>query len=193
MSPHPTRRDFVSSSARLLGGGWAMLHLPAIASLSACARESAERGEPFATLTPEEGRTMTAFASRIFPSDELPGATEAGAAHFVDGALGGIFEGMLPPVRAGLGALDARAAEAGGPSFADLPIDRQVALMEEVEESEFFFLARLLTIMGVLADPLYGGNRDGAGWELVRLEHRPVFRPPFGYYDAGYTAEEEAD
>lgn len=194
MSPRePTRRDFVSTSTRFLGGGWLILHLPAIASLSACARESAELGEAFVTLTADEGRVMAAFASQIFPSDDLPGgAEEAGAAWFIDGALGSFFGGMLPPIRAGLGALDERALEVAGSTFADLASDRQVELMREVEDTEFFFLARMLTILGVFADPSYGGNRDGTGWALLGMEHLPAFHPPFGHYDAEYALNGEA-
>lgn len=105
-----TRRDFVSSSAGLLGGGWLWLNVPVIVSLSACAREAAVNDEPFVLLTPGEGRAMRAFAARIIPSaDGSPGAEEAGAVWFADRALDGPFAGMLPPVREGLADLNARA------------------------------------------------------------------------------------
>ena len=77
----PTRREFVSTSAGLFGSGWLWLNLPAIASLSACARDAARDDAPFRILSVEQGAAMRAFAARIIPSDEeLPGAEEAGAA-----------------------------------------------------------------------------------------------------------------
>jgi hypothetical protein len=48
---HPTRREFVSSTAGMLGGGWLWLHLPVIATLSACARDAARTNEPFAMFS----------------------------------------------------------------------------------------------------------------------------------------------
>ena len=191
-SPNPGRREFVASSASLLGGGWLALHLPLISALAACARDAAVRNEPFTTLTGAQARTMTAFAAQIMPSDaELPGATEAGAVHFVDRALAGPFSGMRDPVIAGLADLDRRAAGRGrdsagtaAASFADLAAADQIAIMREVEATPFFNLARMLTIMGVVADPSYGGNRDGAGARILAMDHRAVYAPPFGWYDA---------
>lgn len=191
-STNPSRRDFIASSAGLLGSGWLTLQLPLLSSLAACAREAAVRNEPFTTLTGAQARTMSAFAAQIIPSDaELPGATEAGAVHFVDRALAGPFSGMRDPVIAGLADLDRRAAGRGRDSagaaltsFADLQAAEQVAIMREVEAEPYFELARMLTIMGVVADPSYGGNRDGAGERLLAMEHRPVYAPPFGWYDA---------
>ncbi len=37
--------------------------------------------------------------------------------------------------------------------------------------------------MGFLANPSWGGNREGAGWKAIGFEDRHVFQPPFGYYD----------
>lgn len=170
----------------MLGGGWIALHLPLLGALAACARDAADRHESFTTLTPEQARTMAAFAAQVLPSDDqLPGATEAGAVYFVDAALDKHFTGMRDPVRAGLDDLDARARSrgAGITSFAELDPSAQVAVMREVEETPFFFMARMLTVMGTIADPSYGGNRDHAGERILAMEHRPAWAPPFGWYD----------
>lgn len=186
----PTRRDFVKSTAGMFGGGWLWLQLPAIATLSACARDAAVSNSPFATLSAGEGRAMRAFAARILPSgDGLPGADEAGAAWFVDGALGGPMAHARELIGDGLADLDARALAEHSVVFADAGEDQQDALMREVEETEFFFVARLLTVAGVFADPSHGGNRDHAGFTLLEMEHAPAFRPPFGWYDEQYMRE----
>jgi hypothetical protein len=181
----PTRREFVSSTAALFGSGWLWLQLPTIATLSACARDAARREEPFRNLSAEGGRTMRAFAARIIPSgDGIPGAEEAGAAWFVDGALGtetfGPVSGLLA---GGLADLDTRAMTAHSLAFADASAEQQDALMREVEDSQFFFVARLLTLAGTFADPSHGGNRDHAGFTLLQIEHAPAYQPPFGWYD----------
>ena len=48
----------------------------------------------------------------------------------------------------------------------------------------FFAVARSLVVIGTFADPSYGGNRGGAGWKMVGIEHRSSYAAPFGWYDA---------
>jgi len=131
---------------------------------------------------------MAAFAANILPSDEHPGATEAGAVYFVDAALGSLFVPMRDVVKHGLGDLDTRAVSNGASSFAALAPERQISVMREVEGTPFFFNARMLTMMGVLSEPQYGGNRNSVGFDLLRREHGGVWQSPFGYYDAQTTA-----
>jgi hypothetical protein len=193
--PLPTRREFVSSTAALFGGGWLWLQLPALASLSACARDAARRNDPFTTLSPGEGHVMRAFAARIIPSgDGIPGAEEAGAAWFVDGALSnGPFASLREMMSEALGDLDTRSMTAHGVAFADAAPEQQDALMHEIEESQFFFIARMLTLAGTFSDPVHGGNRDHAGFALLQMEHAAAYQPPFGWYDRQYAGSSDAD
>lgn len=46
---------------------------------------------------------------------------------------------------------------------------------------------RYLTVVGFLASPRYGGNRNGIGWEVIGFKDEHTFQPPFGYYDREYT------
>jgi hypothetical protein len=184
MTAEPSRRQFVASSASAVGGGWLWLQLPAVSALAACARDAARRAEPFATFTPAEGVAFRAFAARILPAEHgLPGAEEAGAAWFADRALGTLMPEMLAPVREGLNDLDGRARAAHGAAFERLQPAQQDALLRDVEESTFFFLARMLTLAGVFSAPEYGGNRDGAGDRILGVEHHASYQPPFGWYD----------
>lgn len=185
-SPLP-RREFLADTGRAAVSGWLTLQLPWLAALAGCARADAAHGAAFGTLTAAEGRTMRAFAAQILPSDpELPGAEEAGAVHFVDRALGlPMYDEMLPRVRTGLADLDARARARGtADGFASLADADQIAVMQQVETTEFFGAARFLVLAGTFADPSYGGNRGMAGWHLLGMEHRPRYEAPFGWYDA---------
>jgi len=169
-----------------MGGGWTALHLPVLTSLAACARDASARAEPLTLLTAVEGRTLGAFADRILPPDPgLPGAVDAGAVHFVDRALAELMPPVAPVVREGLAELDRRS----GGDFAGLDATRQDEVMRALEDSEFFYVGRMLVLCGVFADPKYGGNRDGAGNELVGIEPHGAHSPPFGWYDAQYAAE----
>ncbi|CAN5879934.1 hypothetical protein BH23GEM9_BH23GEM9_08900 [soil metagenome] len=184
----PTRREFVSTSAGAFGGSWLWLNLPVIVSLSSCARDAAERGEPFVTFTAAEGRAMRAFAARVLPSsDNSPGAEEAGAVWFADRALGELFPDMLAPVREGLASLDERARATGGTAFAELGAEQQDTLISDVVDTEFFFLGRMLVVMGVFSDPSWGGNRGHVGEALLGIEHAAGYQPPFGWYDAEHA------
>jgi gluconate 2-dehydrogenase gamma chain len=184
-----TRRDFLGASTQFLGAGWLLLNLPLLASLSACAREAARSSEPFTILTEAEAAAMRALAARILPSDETPGAEEAGAVYFVDLALAGPFAGMLEIVRPGLAELDGQTERRGAARFADLSPEAQDEAIRAVQDTPFFANARMLTVMGVLADPSHAGNREGAGDRMMGFTHAPVWQPPFGHYDAPYTPE----
>jgi gluconate 2-dehydrogenase gamma chain len=182
---HPTRREFVSSTAGMLGGGWLWLHLPVIATLSACARDAARMNEAFTMFSVAEGQAMRAFAARIIPSEtDSPGAEEAGAAWFADRALAGPFAALAESVRAGLADVDARSRAAHGAVFARLTAAQQDVIMGEMVEAPFFADARMLVVMGTFSDPAHGGNRDHAGFTLLGMQHAPAFVPPFGWYDA---------
>lgn len=182
-----TRREFLGASTQLLGAGWLLLNLPLLASLSACARESARTSAPFTILTDAEAAAMRALAARILPTDETPGAEEAGVVYFVDLAVAGPFAGMLEIVRPGLAELDTWTERRGGARFADLSPEAQDEGIRAVQDTPFFTNARMLTVMGVLADPTHGGNREGAGDRMLGITHAPVWQPPFGHYDARYA------
>jgi gluconate 2-dehydrogenase gamma chain len=187
-TPSGTRREFIASSTALLGGHWLALQLPMLDSLAAWARTAAAEQAAFTILSPAEARTMEAFAAQIIPSDaSSPGAKEAGAIWFIDRAIGpGYFPEFREPIKAGAADLDARARRRrdGVVSFADLSMSEQISTMRQVEDTPFFYMGRMLSIMGTLADPRHGGNRDHASERILGIEHQPSYQPPFGWYDA---------
>jgi len=182
-----TRRGFLSRSRQSLTGGWLSYQLPWIGVLAGCARDDAARGAPFLHLTPAEARAMKALAARILPSDDgTPGAEELGVVYFIDRALGTPnFSTQLPLVRTGLADLDTSARDAGERSgFAALTSQRQIRIIQRIDHTPFFAAARALVVIGAFADPTYGGNRGGAGWKMLGIEHGISFSAPFGWYDA---------
>lgn len=106
--------------------------------------------------------------------------------HFIERALAVPFFAHYAPVISGGSAdLDRRADAAGArQGFSSLPAAGQIALMREIEHTEFFAAARTLVVMGTFADPSHGGNQNGLGWNLIGIDHRPSYAPPFGWYDA---------
>jgi gluconate 2-dehydrogenase gamma chain len=93
-------------------------------------------------------------------------------------------------VLAGLEDLDARARTIDGRAdFAALSGVQQIGIMRAIEHEPFFALARVLVVLGMFADPMYGGNKGGVGWAMLGFDHRPTHVAPFGWYDAQERAE----
>ena len=152
--------------------------LGAVAAVPGSVLAQAARAAPYANLTAAEAATLEAFVARLIPSDSNgPGALEAGAARYLDGALGNALAAQRPAYAAGLAALDAYARSRGGASFATLPPARQDELIGDLEalrapgftpsSAAFFELVLGHTLEGTFGDPHYGGNQDFIGWELI--------------------------
>jgi gluconate 2-dehydrogenase gamma chain len=139
-------------------------------------------------LSAAEAADIEAVASQIIPTDDSPGAREAGVAYFIDRALATFLAQLAGDYRAQLAAFQAgfRERHPSAGSFASLASGQQVEYLREVDQTPFFNTTRLLTLLGMFSLPVYGGNRDGVGWKLLGFEDAHVFFPPFGYYDRDY-------
>lgn len=138
-----------------------------------------------AHLSAEQGVEIEAIAARIIPSDDSPGAREAGVLYFIDGSLGTFAKDQMPLFTAGLTALSKTVAKshAGQRKFSALTPEQQDAVLRGMEQTPFFGAMRFATIAGFLALPKYGGNRDYVGWKFIGQEHALEQHPPFGWYD----------
>ena len=146
----------------------------------------------FRTLTQAEGATLQAIVARLIPSDQNgPGALEAGAAVYIDRALGGPLASALPAYRSGVAALDRHAHVERGDGFAALDPSNQDDLLAALESddvpgfgaagasgSAFFEMLRTHTIEGTFCDPAYGGNANFIGWELLGYPGLRTTVPP---------------
>jgi len=139
-------------------------------------------------LSAAEAADIDAVASQIIPTDDLPGAREAGVVYFIDRSLATFFSQLAGDYRAQLAAFQAafRERHPSDGSFASLPSERQIEYLKKIDQTPFFTTTRLLTILGMLSSPAYGGNRNGVGWKLVGFEDAHAFASPFGYYDRAY-------
>ena len=135
-----------------------------------------------------EAADVEAVAAQIVPTDETPGAREAGVLHFIDLALATYFPQLASDYRANLAEFQStfRGRHPGAASFSALASDEQVAFLKTVDLTPFFETTRLLTLLGMFTMPKYGGNRDELDWKLIGFEVKHVFQPPFGFYDRDY-------
>jgi gluconate 2-dehydrogenase gamma chain len=152
------------------------------------AHQVMQSGKPgsFNVLDPGSAREIEAIASQVIPTDNSPGAREAGVIYFIDRALATFDGDKRDLYTKGLEAAQAKrnAMFPGSKSIAALSPDEQIRLLEAIEKTEFFEQVRTHTILGFFGNPSYGGNRDLVGWKLIGFEDRFQFEPPFGYYDA---------
>jgi gluconate 2-dehydrogenase gamma chain len=141
-----------------------------------------------AFLSASEAADVEAVAAQIIPTDDSPGAREAGAVYFIDRALSSFFSQLGGDYRSQLEAFQGayRKRHPGAERFASLPSEQQIAYLKGIDQTPFFNTTRLLTLRGMFSLPSYGGNRDGVGWKLIGFEDAHVFQPPFGYYDRDY-------
>jgi gluconate 2-dehydrogenase gamma chain len=148
----------------------------------------AQGGDSLSFLTAAEAADVDAITAQIIPTDDTPGAREAGVVHFIDRGLATFLSHLSADYRAQLAefqaAFHARYPDAA--SFASLASDQQIAYLTTIDRTPFFEATRLLTLLGMFSLPSYGGNRDGVGWKLIGFEAQHVFQPPFGYYDRDY-------
>jgi gluconate 2-dehydrogenase gamma chain len=188
-----SRREFLVGSA--LGAVWMAAAVACRERVGALGDGAAtahgpppESGAPPRTLqvlTPEQFAELEAIAARIIPSDDTPGAREAGVVWFMDFALTSFAAEQASVFTDGLAQLqrEVAAAHAGSTSFASLTEAQQDALLTRMQEGEFFGTVRFATIAGMFSLPKYGGNANYVGWELIGQEHVFEFTPPFGWYD----------
>ncbi|MCA9737583.1 MAG: gluconate 2-dehydrogenase subunit 3 family protein [Gemmatimonadota bacterium] len=187
VDPVWSRRRFMEASGAGLSALW-LLGLSACGPMAEEAGRAAARGDAFTTFEPQEGAQLEEIAALILPSDDGPGAREAGAAHFIDRAFGAEQADSLGFFRSGLADVGERARSSGAPSgqLAELPAAARIEVLRavEAENADFFGYVHFLVLLGTFSHPDWGGNRDHVGWAMVGLEHADTYAPPYGFYDA---------
>jgi gluconate 2-dehydrogenase gamma chain len=165
--------------------------LPQFVAACRDAEDARRTGAAFKVLSSRHATELDAIAACIVPTTDTPGAREAGSIYFMDTLLAERRPDLLKPIDNGLADLSARAqaTSPGADRFSHLDEKTQIAVLTEIEDSDFFYTVRLLTLAGMLTDPSYGGNMDQIGWNLIGFDGHFASTPPFGYYDANYTPE----
>lgn len=153
---------------RLGMAGAAVLALPEFDRVLAFQREVSKTAIPAGVLSAVDAATLAAMCARIIPTDESgPGAAEARAAEYIDRALGGWLAPSRNAYVTGLAAIDETARANVGKRFVDLTAAEQDAVLATIEQTPFFTLVRAHTIQGTFCDPVYGGNANFVGWDLI--------------------------
>lgn len=186
-----TRRDFLLQSALYGGTLWAAVNLPRPRALAAAVASS----KPV-VLSDAEWKLVEAITARIIPTDDEPGAVEAGVVNFVDKALANEDKALAPVYKSGLVGVEAVAKRRFAKPFVELGAAEQDEILAALEggkaagwpkgpvgSAAFFTAVCAHSVFGFLCDPVYGGNRDYAGWKVVGYPGRQHHR-------GGYTKEQ---
>jgi gluconate 2-dehydrogenase gamma chain len=147
-----------------------------VAALTAVAQTPAPSAP--SALSDAQLRLVAAFVDRIIPKDELgPGASESGVPEYINRSLGDYLSGEKAAFIDGLEATDAFARRSQARPFIELTSDQQDVVLTSMDSGSaegfpnaqaFFNRARRLTLEGMFGDPYYGGNKNFAGWDLIR-------------------------
>lgn len=188
-----SRRSFLKHSSTLAKGSFIALTTPAILAACGQAEESLISTEPsFKTLSEIEAKELSAIAARIIPTDETPGAEEAGVIFFIDAVLADDREEEYGRVRLALREVQtASALKFGASYFYELTGPQQDEVLTDMEATPFFATIRYLTIAGMFSLPEYGGNKDKIGYKLIGFNDAHAWAAPYGFYDADYAEKGE--
>jgi gluconate 2-dehydrogenase gamma chain len=127
----------------------------------------------------DDATTITALAERMWPAAPgKPGATDIGALNYIDLALAGAYADMQDFYRRGLAQLDAYCQATHQKPFARLDGGQQDDVIRALEQGKatgftwpaaqpFFNTVRTHVMEGLFADPVYGGNKEFAGWRQI--------------------------
>ena len=193
---------------------WLSSQWPAIVAAAEHAHQAVKSTTPvkFQVLTSAQARDVEAIAAQIIPTDDMPGAREAGVVYFIDQALKTFASDSVATYQQGLAELNSLAASKypGVKQFADANKEQQQVLLHEISDeakphdvggrrrpqtampTDFFQTVWQHTIFGFLVDPSAGGNRDFAGWKVIARDPAHSFAPPFGFYDKDYPGWQKA-
>jgi gluconate 2-dehydrogenase gamma chain len=211
MTNELSRRNFLLQAGTGLSAAWISTNWPAMLSAATHARRATQSSAPpkFEFFTAEQAAEVEAISSRIIPTNDTPGAREAGVVYFIDRSLATFATDDQKTYREGLPELQARVGEMfpGAAKFSSLKPEQQDEVLHSFDENapgtrrpfrarpgaqNFFATVRQHTIAGFLVDPDYGGNHDGVGWKVIGREREHMFAAPFGYYDKNYPGWQPA-
>lgn len=199
-----SRRNFLLQAGTGVSAVWLNANWPALLSAAKHARAAAQSAAPkLEFFTPEQAIEIDAITSRIIPTDETPGAHEAGVVYFIDHALTTFAVDDQKKYRDGLPELQARTHEifpalekfsAGSSeqqdeilhSFDDHAQADRRPYRPRAAAQNFFETLLPHTLIAFLLDPDAGGDPKGFGWKLIGRDREHMFQPPFGYYDKDY-------
>ena len=135
----------------------------------------------------DDAATVAALTERMMPgAPGKPGASDADVLNYIDLALSGAYADQQDFYRRGIAQLDSYCHTTYSHPFRGLSTEQQDAVLTALDQGKatgftwpsaqaFFNTVRTHTMEGLFADPLYGGNKNFAGWRLVGFPGAQMF------------------
>jgi gluconate 2-dehydrogenase gamma chain len=213
-----SRRHFLFQSMTGVSAAWLAAQWPEILAARDHAMQAVASATPprLEFFSPQQAADVEAICSTIIPTTDTPGAREAGVIYFIDRSLMTFAQDQREPFLRSLAAVTeiTRYLFPAAAGFAALSPDQQVAALKAVEATkpddkresnlaagakpssidgqQVIGTFRFATILGFLANPEYGGNRNHVGWDVVNFKPSMAHFPPFGFYDKEYREQHGA-
>lgn len=130
---------------------------------------------PLIYFTGDEAKVVEALTNQIIPADDAPGAVAAGVVFYIDKQLAGPLSRYAPVYRKTIPMLQAACQQSAGAGFTDLPFEKQMAFLRQIEHdtssplASFFAMVIDHTMQGFYGSPEHGGNRDEASWKMLGI------------------------
>ncbi|MEI6277245.1 MAG: gluconate 2-dehydrogenase subunit 3 family protein [Prolixibacteraceae bacterium] len=166
------RRRFIALSIAGAGG---------MCLLSRCANPPLSR---WRFLTEQESVLLDALVEQIIPTDEWPGARDAGVTNFIDKQLVGPYTRYQETYRKGLFAIQETCKTMFQKGFEALNWEAQTQFLKKMEagkmegmiwekglDRQFFGLIRNHTMQGFYGSPRHGGNKNNVSYRMLKLDY----------------------
>src|ERR1700680_3644603 len=135
-----SRRRFLSQAGIGVSAVWVFAHWPEMVAAATHAHQAVQSGAvyKFEFFTPAEATEIDALSARIIPTDDTPGAREAGVLYFIDRALVTFASGDQQKYRDGLVEFQSAVREKfpGVEKFSVATAEQQDELLHAMEASQ---------------------------------------------------------
>jgi gluconate 2-dehydrogenase gamma chain len=174
MSQPWNRRDFCRTA---IAGAAALTLAP----------QSARASLQWRFFTDTEARLVGAIVEQIIPTDQDPGARDAGVVNYIDKQLAGFFRNHAETYRQCLIGVQQTSQALFKNDFETLAWDDQTAVLKALESGQvkedawknqssrnFFEMVRQHTMQGFYGSPRHGGNKGFASFKMIGLDVPPI-------------------
>lgn len=167
------RRDFIKHCVALYGS---LLLFPACST--------SKEKKTYRAFSEEESDCIGAICEQIIPTDEYPGAIDAGVVNYIDKILYQRFPNLKERYYAGIHAINKYCYDTHGNLFARLDWNLQTKILKDMEahklpevywtdisQGSFFWMVRNHTMQGFYGPPHHGGNKDYVSFRMMKLDY----------------------
>lgn len=166
------RRNFIKQCIALSGS---LLLLPAC---------STENRSPYRSFSQKQAACIGAICEQIIPTDEYPGAIDAGVVNYIDRQIYIRFPELKELYHEGVHSINSYCNAAYNKDFSEISWDEQTNVLQQMERRElpeeywqavsqtnFFWTIRRNTMQGFYGAPHHGGNKDYVSYRMMNLNY----------------------